>query len=879
MQTSVVAPAEVPSPAPSRPKSLPTVPALLLKLVFACLLPALLGAGFMIYMEYVRGHAQQQVSTEISVQDKLSAVDAQLARAELFAQALAISGSLNRQEFATFHQRTLRLLRESDLKLSVILYDAGGQQLLNTNMPYGSPLPKRQDTGQIQSVFASGRMLGSTVIKRTSDGHAMVGIWVPVFSGQKVVYALAVGFAPQNLNTLLAQHHSQDEALMAILDGTGTIAARSHQAEKFIGLKGHPQLLKELQTQSQGNFEIATSLGFPLKATYRRSAISGWTVVVAVPSRFISTPLTHNLLVLCLGGVGLLCLSLGSAWMVGQRISKSLQALRVTAMALGDDTLIEIPDGTTSETAELSQALQASARSLRHRTQELLVANESLLARSAELTEAQHIAKIGNWKWHASTGAFSASDELLRLYGRKILLPFAAKKGTMFTPAAWEELKTAVKATLQSKTGFSLLLPTFTADGTPLWSRVNGELVYDASGKVTGLRGTLQDVDVYQKAELASQDNAWRLSLALSSADLGLWDLRINSGELFFDARWAALQGYTLDEMPSPNNNFMQNVYPEAIPAIKQKMEDHFQGTADKYDVVYPAQHKNGQSIWLQCIGRVIERDAADNPVRMLGVTFDLTERKHNEAKMAHLQSEMHEMLAWQVAQHTVAALAHEVNQPLASASILCEAANRMLQAEGLSEVAKGERTEKLLRTLSSISGETERAGAVLRNLMLSVTRPDISRLPASVNELVNESIQTAMEEGVFGDTLHSDYATDLPAVNANRLQIIKVLLNLIHNAAQAMEGTQIPNGHIWISTALAVDGCEICVSVRDEGPGIKDALQQEVFQPFITTKPHGLGMGLAISRTLIEAHGGKLWYSQGDGPGSTFHFTLPISS
>jgi signal transduction histidine kinase len=147
------------------------------------------------------------------------------------------------------------------------------------------------------------------------------------------------------------------------------------------------------------------------------------------------------------------------------------------------------------------------------------------------------------------------------------------------------------------------------------------------------------------------------------------------------------------------------------------------------------------------------------------------------------------------------------------------------------------------------------------------------------VNELVAESVQTALHEGVFGYRLIADYAADLPNFKGNHLQVTKVLLNLIHNGAEAMQGAQISNGTIWISTALAGNGREICVSVRDEGPGISDAMKEEIFQPFITTKSYGLGMGLTINRALIEAHGGKLWHTQEGGLGATFRFTLPIAS
>jgi signal transduction histidine kinase len=134
------------------------------------------------------------------------------------------------------------------------------------------------------------------------------------------------------------------------------------------------------------------------------------------------------------------------------------------------------------------------------------------------------------------------------------------------------------------------------------------------------------------------------------------------------------------------------------------------------------------------------------------------------------------------------------------------------------------------------------------------------------------------MVEGVFGYSINKTYAADLPLVKVNRLQVSKVLLNLIHNAAQAMKVAQIVNGKIDVSTTLAADGHEIIVTVQDEGPGISTVMQQEIFQPYISTKAHGLGLGLTISRALIEAHGGKLWATQVEGQGATFHFTLPTS-
>jgi PAS domain S-box-containing protein len=393
------------------------------------------------------------------------------------------------------------------------------------------------------------------------------------------------------------------------------------------------------------------------------------------------------------------------------------------------------------------------------------------------------------------------------------------------------------------------------------------------------LSGTLQDVDLTHKSTLALRDSESRLSLALSSSSLASWDWNIETDALYFDARWTSITGYTSEAMSATKKAFMQFVHPEDLPRVEAKIEEHFKGQLQNFEVPYRVTHKLGHLVWVSVVGKVVHRDAGGNPLRMLGLAHDVTERRRQDTEIAHLRTEMLDIIAWQVAQHTVAALAHEVNQPLASASILCEAASRMLSTDGLSADAKALKTQRLEQTLQHITSDIERAGDVLRNLLKSVNKPDITRTPEKVSEMVTESIQTALDEGVFNYPIAVDDAAELPIVKVNRLQVVKVLLNLIHNAAQAMHEAQVTEGKISISATLGPDGREICIGVQDNGPGIRADLQEEIFQPLITTKSHGLGMGLTISRALIEANGGNLWHSQNDGPGATFHFTLPISS
>ena len=255
---------------------------------------------------------------------------------------------------------------------------------------------------------------------------------------------------------------------------------------------------------------------------------------------------------------------------------------------------------------------------------------------------------------------------------------------------------------------------------------------------------------------------------------------------------------------------------------------------------------------------------------------LDRTDHKRREAELSDLRTEMQSMMAWQVARHTVAALAHEINQPLASISVLSEAASRMLVIDPLVENASSERTVRLQNIMRHLASESERAGAVLLNLLKSVNRPDVTLESVHLVELVNDAMHSFQTDGSANCQIIFECQADLPPVMVNRLQIAKVLQNLITNSAQAMQNSQQAKGNIWIKLALAADGTHVCVSVQDEGPGISAKMKQEIFQPFITTKSDGLGMGLAICRALMESHGGKLWLDSHDVPGATFHFTLP---
>jgi PAS domain S-box-containing protein len=833
----------------------------------------------MIYNEHEVGHARQLESTRLIVMDKLEAIDAQLEKLELLAQAMASNAPTSPHDFALFHQRSARLLLESKLDFCIILYDASGHELLNSGVAYGQPLPTRQTLGHIQSVFQTGHRVRPTVISRTSQGHAIIGGMTPVFSGEKVVYALAVGFSSKILNTLLQPQYLPSGSIATISDSTGTIAASSESAQKLIGQTLDAETLKHLEAQSAGTFDLTISAGTPLRTTYRRSPQSGWSLVIALPLQVIDAPLASNLFILSLGGTLLLALSLFLAWLVARRITSSVETLQSAAVALGAGATIKTPASYFLEAAEASQAMAKSAQLLASRTQELLDSNNALSERTTELAQAQHLAQIGNWRVDLTNQQRFASAEMYELFGPDILLPFSAQSSKLFPPETWKKLDQAIRTSIRTGIGYSLVLEVFNKEGRRIWTDNRCQTVLDASGKVVGLLGTCQDISHLKAIESELRESKTLLRMALTNAELTLWEYHIQSGEILFIERLASLQGLEIPAKPISFESYAKSIFPADVPRMYADLEKYLRGDTKKYEASFRARHVDGHYLWLHSVGKVTDWDSEGKPLRMIGVSIDISERRLSESKMEALHDEMNAMLVWQVAQHTVAALAHEINQPLASASFLCEAASRMLPSSEMPVGDPDKVSDRLAETLQRIGSEIQRAGTVLRSLLASMNKPDLTREPAMVNELIGESIKTAHIEGIFGYPIVTEFAADLPLVKVNLLQFAKVLLNLIHNSAQAMKEAEVSDGKIRISSSLSSDASEVFIHVQDDGPGISALMQQEIFQPFISTKADGLGMGLTISRALIEAHGGKLWATQVEGAGATLHFTLPTGS
>jgi PAS domain S-box-containing protein len=403
-------------------------------------------------------------------------------------------------------------------------------------------------------------------------------------------------------------------------------------------------------------------------------------------------------------------------------------------------------------------------------------------------------------------------------------------------------------------------------DGSPMYVRASGKPLFDANGEFCGYRGTCSDVTEITRAQEALRESERSLRSVIDGI-AGLVAIMAPNGELETVNRQVfEYFGRSLEELK--NWGTSDAVHPEDLPhvveiftrAVASGIPYHYDQRLRRFD---------GEYRWFDVRGLPI-RDDSGRIARWYVLITDIEDRTQALARLEQMQSDFAHMNRVATMGLLTASITHEVNQPITAAVTYALAARRFLSADppNFCEVDDA---------LSLIVKEGNRAGEVVERVRALVKKVPARKDAVAIDDAILEVIALTRTEAANNSvSVRARFAEGLPRVQGDRVQLQQVLLNLIVNAIQAMSCIGEGARELQISIDAVPSEGGVRIGVRDTGPGLSPESLSRLFEPFYTTKSEGMGMGLSICRSIIEAHGGRLWAIPCEPEGALFQFTIP---
>jgi signal transduction histidine kinase len=368
------------------------------------------------------------------------------------------------------------------------------------------------------------------------------------------------------------------------------------------------------------------------------------------------------------------------------------------------------------------------------------------------------------------------------------------------------------------------------------------------------------------RVEAGLRESEERMHLAANAANLSFWRWDIGSGRIWASAGNGSSVGLEAGR-PITMPELMQRVHADDRGAIGRAIDAAIKGS-EILDHELRVADGRGNLRWATLRGRVAFSKNGQ-PTEMLGVAIDISARKDAERKILEQRDELAHLSRVGALGQLSGALAHELAQPLTAILSNAQAAQRYL-ADGRPNL------DELREILADIVSDDERAGEVIRRLRALLKNGETQQQPIELNSVVHDVRRVVKSDLVTRNvSLDCQLSPGLPLVKADPIQLQQVLLNVIVNACDAMTSVDSRDRFVSITTAASEAG-GVNLTIRDRGPGIDPMMLDRIFQPFVTSKTSGIGLGLSISRSIIEAHGGRIWAENDPGRGAAFHITLP---
>ncbi len=543
-----------------------------------------------------------------------------------------------------------------------------------------------------------------------------------------------------------------------------------------------------------------------------------------------------------------------------------------------------------------------------------------LQATTESLAQAQRIAHLGNWDWNIVTNELVWSDEIYRIFGltpREFGATYEAFLESLH-PDDREMVKQRVNQALYENVPYSIDYRIVRRDGSVRIVHEQAEVVFEETGRAIRMIGTVQDITERKEAEQKLEE---RLRFEQLISDLATRFVNVASEAVDSEIERALKQAveflgldrgcilafsddaselrvthcYALPGITSIKDLNVGEAMPwlageirhGEIARIKHLPVDFPEGATRDREYILQEGLKSHIALPLVADGKILwalrfdsfkeDADWSDELIQRLTLIGQIFAhalmRKRVEENARLLRQQLTHMTRVSLMGELTASLAHELNQPLTAILSNAQVAQRFL-ADGLPDL------EELREILADIVSDDRRAGEVIRKLrsLLKKGEPENERI--NINDVVDEVIGILKSEAILkGVSIEVEAGSSLAEVRADRVQIQQVLMNLILNASEAMEDVPEPEFRkVAVQTGETERG-GILVRIRDFGTGLGEGNPDKFFEPFHTTKKGGLGMGLAISRSIVEAHGGKIRAENNCDRGATFLFTLPADS
>ncbi|HLW87777.1 MAG TPA: PAS domain-containing protein, partial [Terriglobales bacterium] len=507
------------------------------------------------------------------------------------------------------------------------------------------------------------------------------------------------------------------------------------------------------------------------------------------------------------------------------------------------------------------------------------LAEQALRRSQFYLSEGERLAHIGSWA--SSDLGISLSEDLGLYWSDEVYKIFglAPEKGpprleqflAAIHPQDRASMAEAIKTMHEQRCGCDVTKRIVRPDGEIRYVRCVGIPVVE-DGVFQGFRGTTIDVTAQELLTQELRREQAYLAEAQSLAHIGSWASNLETGEVHHRSdETARLHGFDPKEGLIPLERYFDTLHPDDKADVRSAIEDAVREGVD-YDIqgFRICRADDGQIRFLRTVGH---RNPAGESGEYFGVTMDITELKRAEEereRLRQLEADIAHINRVNMMGELAAALAHEIKQPIAAAITSASACLRWL-----GHVPPD--VERACAAAARIEQEGNRAADIINSLRsFYKTGTPAERQWVDVKGTVREmSALLRTEAARYSVTIRTEFEVDPPHILVDRVQLQQVLMNLMLNAIEAMKDI---GGELTIRSHVNPKG-HLTVSINDTGVGLPAEGADLIFDPFHTTKPQGTGMGLTITRSIVESYGGRVWATANQGAGATFHFTLPTGA